>query len=175
MDGIQRFLMATVAGFAGSACAAPATERVPVSPTDRSATQPAPPAWQAPPPAPQAMVAPPTAMAVPERAVLQTMTESERTEAFRTWVGPRRQYTPPAPPLPPPPRVEREVRYVTTSHVHDYGCRPGCSLGRLAVYTGVGAIIGHQYHHRGRGAAIGAGLALLSSPWWWGGGCWWDD
>src|SRR5258705_9336478 len=43
-------------------------------------------------------------------------------------------------------------------------------IARVGLYTAAGAIIGHQFHEKGQGAAIGGGLALLTWPWF-GGGC----
>ncbi|MSR46718.1 MAG: glycine zipper family protein [Planctomycetes bacterium] len=131
----------------------------------------------APAPAPQRMVDPVVSPA--DRDVAPSITEEQRTAAFRNWVGDRRSYTPPAPELRLPLEsssrvVEREVRYVSTGHFHTSRCTPGYALGRVAVYTGVGAVIGQQFHDRGRGAAIGAGLALLTGPWWFGWSCWCD-
>jgi hypothetical protein len=111
--------------------------------------------------------------APPERVVLQTMDEARRTETFRELVGSPPRHVPPASPVvvvtePGRRADEGAARRV---HLHHAGCHPGCSLGRLAVFTGVGAIVGHQFDRRSRGAAIGAGLAILASPWWWGRGC----
>ncbi len=198
--------LAVAAGFATAACQSPATTRV--DPPARTLT-PAP--MPLPPPAPQVMVAPPTvaplapaqvvlpppattpaAPSVPpasgnlppveHRPSVRALTEAERDASFRSLVGAPRTYAPA--PLPARRVVERvvyhDVRPVRYARRYDY--EPWEStLARTAVYTGVGAIIGHQYHHRGRGAAIGAGLALLTSPWrWyggydgrWGGGCDW--
>ncbi len=130
------------------------------------------------PPAPQ-VLAPRAAVSAPQPAqrVIQTLSEQERTELMRALIDAPHSYQPP-PQTPivvsPRVRVEREVveREVCYEHVHSSYCSPGCSLGRIAVYAGVGAIIGHQYHHRGRGAAIGVGLELLGAPWWWGSRCW---
>ncbi|MBL8840387.1 MAG: hypothetical protein JNL90_02535 [Planctomycetes bacterium] len=112
------------------------------------------------------------------RSAAAMLTEEQRNDAFRAYVGAPRTYAPA--PLPPPRVVDRiaervvyhdvrPVHYVPSYSVHRYGgYEPvGSTLARTALYTGLGAIIGHQYHHRGRGAAIGAGLALLTSPWRW--------
>ena len=160
-------------------CGAPATARVPVAAADRRVS--AVPAWGAPPPARQVMIGAPTTVP-PDRIVVQPMDEATRTETFRTLVGP------PTRPVPPIQRAESaetvrvmQVASPRHAHVHHVGCRLGCSLGRLAVYTGVGAIVGHQFDDRSGGAAVGAGLAFLTSPWWWGRGCridlddCWDD
>lgn len=130
----------------------------------------------APAPAPAAPAAE-TAPAAPAPPAT-TLTEEQRNAAFRSYVGAPRTYAPA--PLPPPRVVDRiaervvyrdvrPVHYVPSYRVHRYGAYEpvGSTLARTALYTGIGAIIGHQYHHRGRGAAIGAGLALLTSPWRW--------
>ncbi len=167
--------LAFVAAVALSACTSP-MERVPTdgeSPASQPAAVPQPAPW--PKPAPQVMVAPPSAAAVPEQVLLQPMTEAERTEAFRALVGTTQTFTPP-PQEVPVRYVERgEERYVSTQHVHSSSCGPGCQLGRVAVYTGLGAIIGHQFDDQGAGAAIGAGVALLTSPFWYGWSDWCDD
>jgi hypothetical protein len=167
--------VALVAAVALAACESP-TERVPPdgeSPPPIPVAAPRPQPWPA--PAPQVMAAPPAAAAVPEQVLLQPMTEEERTEAFQALVGTTQTYTPP-PQEVPVRYVEREgERYVSTEHVHSSSCGPGCSLGRVAVYTGLGAIIGHQFDDQGAGAAIGAGVALLTSPGWFGWSDWCDD
>jgi len=139
-------------------------------------------------PAPQVMVSEPVPVR-PVQVTIQPMTEAERTEMLRSVLGEPRVFVPA--PLPQPPVREvvvyrdagyspyygapyydsRYDRGYVTSHVHTSRCSPGCALGRVAVYTGLGAIIGHQYGHRGRGAAIGAGLALLTGPAW----CGWSN
>jgi hypothetical protein len=130
----------------------------------------------APPPAPQVVLATPPAPATGQRPV-STLTEEQRTELLRAAGSPIPPYTP-APIAPSVRRwvVEREVVRVPYAryHVHGPCCSPGCTLGRVAAYTGIGAIVGHQFHERGAGAAIGAGLAFLTTPWWWGHGvyCW---
>ncbi|MBM4013957.1 MAG: hypothetical protein FJ293_03205 [Planctomycetes bacterium] len=153
-------------------CGSPAMARVPVAPTDRIVV--AAPAWSVPPPARQVMIGAPTTVP-PDRVVVQPMDEAARTEAFRSLVGSAIRHPPPAPPA-EDGATERVVRVASPhrTHVHHAGCQPGCSLGRVAVYTGLGAIIGHQFDDRSCGAAIGAGLAFLTSPWWWGRGCWFD-
>src|SRR5258705_10580486 len=48
-------------------------------------------------------------------------------------------------------------------------------IARVGLYTAAGAIIGHQFHEKGQGAAIGGGPALRTRPGF-GGGCpRWDD
>lgn len=109
------------------------------------------------------------------------MTEQQRSAAFRALVGPPRTFTPPPPTAAVRRVVEYERRVVPASYgyacddcrwqrcrVHHSYAGPryvGPSLARTALYAGAGAIIGHQFHHRDRGAAIGAVLGLLSSPW----------
>ncbi len=115
------------------------------------------------------------------RAPKAVVTEEQRNAAFRAYVGAPRTYAP----APAPRVVDRiaervvyhDVRPIRYSHRSRYHEPFGSTLARTAVYTGLGAIIGHQYRHRGRGAAIGAGLALLTSPWGWYDDCdhRWDD
>jgi len=170
-----RSASALVASVALAACETP-MERVPTdgeAPPSLPVAAPKPRPY--PEPAPQVMVAPPSAHAVPEQLPMQPMSEAERAEAFRELVGAPQYFTPP-PQEVPVRYVERgEERYVTTEHVHSSSCGPGCSLGRVAVYTGLGAIIGHQFDDQGAGAAIGAGVALLTSPGWFGWSDWCDD
>jgi len=167
--------VALAATVALAACETP-MERVPPdgqSPASLPVAAPRPAPW--PKPAPQVMAAPAATAAVPEQLLLQPMTEEERAEAFRELVGTTQTYTPP-PQEVPVRYVERgEERYVSTHHVHSSSCSPGCQLGRVAVYTGLGAIIGHQFDDQGAGAAIGAGVALLTSPFWYGWSDWCDD
>ena len=139
---------------------------------------------------PDSAAAPSSAPIQFEQVIVGTMSESERTEKLRA-----SGWAPPPPPLPPPPApiyrddsrpivVERRVvveepswsayhrSYYDSSyypyHSYRYGCGPW--LGRAATFTLGGALIGRQFHHGGRGAAIGAGLALLTVPF----GCGWD-
>lgn len=174
---LDRLPLVLAAAVALSACTSP-TERVPTEGETMDGlpvAAPRPQPWPA--PAPQVMAAPPSAAAGPEQMLLQPMTEAERTEAFRALVGTTQTYTPP--PQEVPIRYVEvdhgDERYVSTGHVHSSGCGPGCSLGRVAVYTGLGAIIGHQFDDQGAGAAIGAGVALLTSPFWYGWSDWCDD
>ncbi len=112
-------------------------------------------------------------------------------EATRAWldrtVEERRAANPDEPPAPMFQTVERTVyvdrpvrvyddcdswRYQRSDYGYGYDdCdRYGSYRSRsyhstfpinTVVGAGVGAIIGHQSHHRGRGAAIGAGIGLL--------------
>jgi hypothetical protein len=132
-----------------------------------------------PPPAPQVMIAP-HSDAPPQPVTLGEMTEAQRRELLLSSSSPIQPYTPA--PLPTPPHdVHHEYTrssgvpcndsyYDSCRHGSD-GCDFLTGLARVGVYTAAGAIIGHQFHEKGQGAAIGAGLALVSWPWFWGGGC----
>ncbi len=169
--------VAVASGCAGN----PPTTRVPVARLEAAS-----PARLVAPPAPQVLVAAPRA-AAPSQVTLAELTEEQRTSALRSAGSPIRPYSPAPLPTPAPRRtivVEREVvrepyGYAYAAARPYYAWGPHASFARVAAYTGVGAIVGHQWHHRGRGAAIGASLALLTSPWYWGGGwrgCdYWDD
>jgi hypothetical protein len=115
----------------------------------------------------------------PSQVVLASMPESERTERLRVVGSPIPPYVRAAPP-PPPSRtvfVERASTPVVIRdrhHFHDWRCGPGCTLGRVASWSLAGAVIGHQFHRRDRGAALGAAFALFSAPWWWRSGWCWD-
>jgi hypothetical protein len=171
-----------------AACSAPPMERVPVC-------RPEPFSGPYPPPAPQVVVTdgpssnPPVVL---HQVTVATMSEAERTERLRAVPPASPAYTPA--PLPEPAPRTVVVRHVTRDvcvdpYSYDYDDRPryyrdpyyygpAAELGRVATYTAAGAIIGHQFHERGRGAAIGFGLALLGAPFWgWhhrGGWCWGD-
>lgn len=128
---------------------------------------------------PQVMIDAPVA-AAPAQVTLGAMTEEERTAALREAGSPIAPYTP-APfhfyvraPC-DTGSVEHELvdpyyasngSYDTYAPASRPGYSPGFSLLRTAAYTGMGAIIGHQFHDKGAGAAIGAGLALLTTPFW---------
>lgn len=183
----RKFAACLAVAFAS--CAAP-TERVPVDASDRPAAAPVP--FVAAPPAPQVMVAPPSSVG-PEQVLLQPMSEAER----RKILLPSANSIAPYAPAPLPTRhgaraapetapqtviVERETARVAAAPCtyRYYPYRPWeedvAGVARLATYTAAGAIIGHQFHERGRGAAIGAGLALLSWPfggWYFGDRCGW--
>jgi hypothetical protein len=156
--------------FAAIGCESP-MERVPVG-TDRASLP-----FVAPPPAPQVMIAAP-ADAPPQTVVLGSMSEAERRKILLPSANSIEPYVP-APFHAP---VVREVVYEDGSHhtavpcddaryYHDDGwSNTAVGLLRMAAYTGMGAIIGNQYHEKGQGAAIGAGLALLTWPFFGGGG-----
>lgn len=101
------------------------------------------------------------------------------SEATRQWLDQeieRNRYVPPPPPPPPVVTqrvvVRREYVPVRRYHYHDevwddgyYVRSPQASSPTFpwhtAVGAGLGAVIGHQYGHRSRGAWIGAGTGLL--------------
>jgi hypothetical protein len=155
-------LGALTALLAVAACAAPAAR--PSMPLE-----PARPPYVAPPPTPQVMIAAP-ADAAPQPVVLGSISEARRRELLLPAAYP---FAPYSPPLPPAPRsvvvrtvepAPNYVRYESAYRPYSPWYDAAADLGRIATYTAAGAIIGHQYHERGRGAAIGLGLALLGWP-----------
>lgn len=156
-----------------SSCSTPTT-RVVCKPEFRDRPDLEAPALQPPPPAPQVMIAAPIAAADPAQRTVTTITEAERTEMLRAAGSPIPPYTP-APFHAPSHAVEGDDASYDDSYVQyagDHGYwGPVFGLARAAAYTGMGAIIGHQFHEKGAGAAIGAGLALLTTPWWGIGDC----
>lgn len=164
---IRSFAIALVAATAMAAC-----RSAPIQPVRPSF--PAPLVEQAPASASDAGARP------SPQIVLASMPEAERTERLRVVGSPISSYVPAAPPPPPASRVivERSSAPVVIQdrhHFHDWRCGPGCTLGRVASWSLAGAVIGHQFHRRDRGAALGAAFALFSAPWWWRGGWCWDD
>jgi hypothetical protein len=120
-----------------------------------------------PPPAPQVMItgAPPTELG---GGAVSPISEEQRTELLRAAGSPIRSYSPP--PFSPPVEtvyVDRSSYGASSGYGADYppSYEPWWSIARMAAYTGMGAIIGHQFDDQGAGAAIGAGVALLTSPW----------
>jgi len=157
-----------------SACGA-SSDRVPIGLDDR-----APRPYVAPPPpapAPQVMIAAP-ADAPPQHVVLGSMTEAQRRGFLLPTVNPIDPY------VPAPfhtPVAHASVAYegshrtaVPCDESYYYESPPtaestAVGLLRLATYTAAGAIIGNQWGEKGKGAAIGGGLALLSWPFFGGG------
>lgn len=180
-------MLGLVAATLLAACATAPMERVPVC-------RPEPFSGPYPPPAPQIMVSDGSTATPPvvlRQVTVAPMSEAERTEKLRA-VAPAPSYLPA--PLPEPAPRTVVVRHVTRDvcvdpYYDDYGrpyhyyysdpywYGPAADVGRIATYTAAGAIIGHQFHERGRGAAIGFGLALLGAPFWgWHHRGWcWDD
>jgi hypothetical protein len=162
------FLLVAAAG-----CEAP-TERVPVGP-DR-----APLPYVAPPSAPQVMIAAP-ADAPPQPVVLGSMSEAERRKILLPSANSIEPFVPaPFHAAPAQEYVASDGTHRTAvpcedpSYYHDHDwSNTAVGLLRMAAYTGMGAIIGNQYHEKGQGAAIGAGLALLTWPFFGGGGYGW--
>jgi hypothetical protein len=154
---------------AAAGCGAP-TERVPAGP-DR-----APLPYVAPPSAPQVMIAAP-ADAPPQSVVLGTMSEAERRKILLPSANPIEPFVPApvhaaaAPSSYAPDGSHRSaVPCEEPSYYGDHDwSNTAVGLLRMAAYTGMGAIIGNQYHEKGQGAAIGAGLALLTWPFFGGG------
>ena len=122
-------------------------------------------------PRPQVMIDAPRNLG-PSQVMVASMTEEERTEALRAAVSVA-TYSP-APfqfyVSAPVETVVVEPQYADPYYGTyrtgspapcDYG--PGYSLLRTAAYTGMGAIIGHQFHDKGAGAAIGAGVGYSSA------------
>lgn len=155
------------------------SERVPIG-SDRAQLP-----YVAPPPpspAPQVMVAAP-ADAPPQHVMLGTMTEAERRHILLPTAVSIEPYVP-APFHSPPVHT---TSYATSHENHEsaaphrsavpdyydesyYQESPSTAentavgLLRLATYTAAGAIIGNQWGEKGKGAAIGGGLALLTWP-----------
>jgi hypothetical protein len=155
--------------LAAAGCEGPTT-RVPVG-LDR-----APPPFVAPPPAPQVMIGAP-ADAPPQNVVLGSMSEEERRRILLPSANSIEPYVPaPFHHAPAPETVAADGTHRTAVPCEDAYYRDhdwsnaGVGLLRMAAYTGMGAIIGNQYHEKGKGAAIGAGLALLTWPFFGGGG-----
>jgi hypothetical protein len=173
-----RIVTALALLLVASGCSSPTT-RVVCRPEFRNTELSLPPP---PPPSPQVMIAAPLALPSGQRTVA-TISEEERTEMLRAAGSPIAPYSP-APLYEPTDRtvvVERAAygdRYACDTGYPRYygpGYGPGFGIARAAAYTGMGAIIGHQFHDQGAGAAIGAGFALLTTPWWGIGGwnsCW---
>jgi len=118
-----------------------------------------------PPPAPQVMIAAP---AVDERGQIQLspISEAERTELLRAAGSPIRSYRPEPFVSAPSTVVVRYEGDGGSASGYATGCDPLWSMARMAAYTGMGAVIGDQFCDAGAGAAIGAGVALLTTPWW---------
>ena len=146
------------------ACTTP-TERVVV--VERiPAPRPAPPR-----PAPQVMIAE-HVDASGQPVMLGSMSEAQRRELLLPSINPIEPYTP-AQPVHESQDVQSRSSSVPCSDSY-YRSPDGydvlTGIARVGLYTAAGAIIGHQFHEKGQGAAIGGGLALLSWPWF-GGGC----
>jgi hypothetical protein len=152
------------------------TERVPIG-SDRAQLP-----YVAPPPprpAPQVMIGAP-ADAPPQHVNLGTMTEAQR----RAILLPTAVSIEPYVPAPFHAPASHATSYATNhesegshrSAVPDYydetdyqespptASSTAMGLLRLATYTAAGAIIGNQWGEKGKGAAIGGGLALLTWP-----------
>jgi hypothetical protein len=156
--------------LAAAACESQ-SDRVPIG-LDR-----APQPFVAPPPAPQVMIGAP-ADAPPQHVVLGTMTEAERRHILLPTANPIEPYVPAPFHVP----AARSSASYEGSHRTAVPCdepyyddsRPtaestAVGLLRLATYTAAGAIIGNQWGEKGKGAAIGGGLALLTWPFFGGG------
>ncbi|HET6164427.1 MAG TPA: hypothetical protein VFG37_12220 [Planctomycetota bacterium] len=153
--------------FACLGCMTP-TERVVV--VERiSAPRPVPPR-----PAPQVMIAE-HVDASGQPVMLGSMTEAQRRELLLPSINPIEPYTPM-----PPPQLAHEYQDAPSRssgapcsdsyYHHPDGYDVLTGIARVGLFTAAGAIIGHQFHEKGQGAAIGGGLALLTWPWF-GGGC----
>ena len=107
--------------------------------------------------------------------MIGNMTEAHRRELLLPSINPIEPYTPA-----PPPQSYHEsqdaqsrssgVPCSDSYYRHPDGYDVLTGIARVGLYTAAGAIIGHQFHEKGQGAAIGGGLALLTWPWF-GGGC----
>lgn len=147
------------------------SERVPIG-FDRA---PAP--FVPPPPAPQVMIGAPVD-APPQHVMLGTMTEAERRQILLPTANPIEPYVPAPFHVPAAHSTSYEGSHRTAvpcdeRYYDDYYAptveSTAVGLLRLATYTAAGAIIGNQWGEKGKGAAIGGGLALLSWPFFGGG------
>ena len=122
-------------------------------------------------PAPQVMIGAP-ADAPPQHVVLGTMTEAQRRQILLPTVNPIEPYTPApfhVPAAHSSASYEGSHRTAVPCDESYYDSSPtaestAVGLLRLATYTAAGAIIGNQWGEKGKGAAIGGGLALLTWP-----------
>jgi len=107
--------------------------------------------------------------------MLGSMTEAQRRELLLPSINPIEPYTPMPPPQPAHEYQDVQSRSSGAPCSDSYYHHPDgydvlTGIARVGLYTAAGAIIGHQFHEKGQGAAIGGGLALLTWPWF-GGGC----
>lgn len=134
-----------------------------------------------PPPAPQVMIGAPID-APPQHVMLGSMTEAERRHILLPTVNPIEPYVP-APFHAPASRSSYATEgshrtsvpcYEDESYYESPPTASSTAMGllRLATYTAAGAIIGNQWGEKGKGAAIGGGLALLTWPFFGGGYRW---
>jgi hypothetical protein len=167
--------IAPLALLATSACGTE-SDRVPVGLDRAPAPYVAPPS---PGPAPQVMIGAPVD-APPQQVNFGPMTEAQRRQILLPTVNPIEPY------VPAPfhvPAAHAGTSYYEGSHRTAVPCdelyydssptaeSTAVGLLRLATYTAAGAIIGNQWGEKGKGAAIGGGLALLTWPFF-GGGRW---
>lgn len=141
------------------------TERVAVV---EHASAPSPPPRQA---APQVMIAP-HVDANGQQVALGEMTEARRRELLLPKSNPIEPYTPAPPPAPPGDETQSYAHPASgpePDYRHPNGYDVLADVARVGLFTAAGAIIGHQFDDKGKGVAIGGGLALLTTPWLWGG------